>query len=193
MADKNVFLIGMPATGKSTVGRLLGRLLGLPFYDSDDEIELRSGATVSWIFDVEGEAGFREREHQVLEELTQMKGVIVATGGGAVLRAANRQLLRSRGTVVLLDSSDRRIHARTAKDTKRPLLSGSDAAATIARLRRERLPLYRETADFTVVTDKQPARSVAKYIIRELGWESLSQEQVAAASTEISDTTGGEV
>lgn len=165
---QNVFLIGMPATGKSTVGRLLGKLLGCPFYDSDDEIEARCGAAVSWIFDVEGEAGFREREHQVLHDLTAMKGVVIATGGGAVLRAENRQLLSTRGTVVLLDSSDKRIHARTAKDTKRPLLSGANGAATIARLRAERLPLYQSTADFTVITDKQPAKSVAKQIIRNL-------------------------
>ena len=168
MVDKNVFLIGMPATGKSTVGRLLGKLLGCEFFDSDDEIESRSGAAVSWIFDVEGEAGFREREHQVLKELTQMKGVVLATGGGAVLRAENRELLRSRGTVVWLDSSDKRIHARTSKDTKRPLLGGADGAATIARLRKEREPLYESTADFSVITDKQPARSVAKHIVSEL-------------------------
>ena len=172
MVDKNVFLIGMPATGKSTVVRLLGKLLGCDFFDSDDEIESRSGASVSWIFDVEGEAGFREREHQVLNELSQMKGVVVATGGGAILRKDNRELLRSRGTVVWLDSSDKRIRARTSKDSKRPLLGGADraadSAATIARLRAERTPLYESTADFSVITDKQPARSVAKHIVAEL-------------------------
>jgi len=168
MADKNVFLIGMPATGKSTVGRLLGKLLGCEFLDSDDEIESRSGAAVSWIFDVEGEAGFREREHLVLRELTQMKGVVVATGGGAILRSENRDLLRSHGTVVWLDSSDKRIHSRTAKDSKRPLMGGADGAATIARLRAERTPLYESTADFKVITDKQPPRSVAKQIVQQL-------------------------
>jgi len=171
MADRNVFLIGMPATGKSTVGRLLGKLLDAPFFDSDHEIEVRTGAEVSWIFDVEGEAGFRDREQQVIDELTSMSGVVVATGGGAVLREENRQMLRTRGTVVLLDSSDKRIHARTAKDTKRPLLAGPDGAATIARLRTERLPLYRETADYTFVTDRQPARAVARQILRELDLE----------------------
>jgi len=168
MANVNVFLIGMPATGKSTVGRLLGKLLSCQFFDSDDEIESRSGAEISWIFDVEGEAGFREREHQVLKELTEMKGVVLATGGGAILRAENRELLRSRGTVVWLDSSDKRIRARTAKDTKRPLLGGVDGAATIARMRAERTPLYEQTADLTVLTDKQPARMVARQIVREL-------------------------
>lgn len=169
MAQPNVFLIGMPATGKSTVGRLLGRLLKSPFYDCDHEIEVRSGATISWIFDVEGEAGFREREEAVVDELTQLSGVVVATGGGAILRESNRRMLRSRGTVVLLDSSDRRIQARTSNDAKRPLLSGAGGAATIAALRQERLPLYREIADHTFITDKQPARSVAKSIVERLG------------------------
>lgn len=183
MADPNVFLIGMPATGKSTVGRLLGKLLNCPFFDSDEEIEARCGAAVSWIFDVEGEAGFREREEQVLNDLTGMNGVVVATGGGAVLREANRKMLRARGTVVLLDSSDKRIFARTAKDTKRPLLSGADGAATIARLREERLPLYRQTADHTFITDRQPARSVAKQIVQELGFDARSKTGVSAADT----------
>ncbi len=169
MAQPNVFLIGMPATGKSTVGRLLGRLLKSPFYDCDHEIEVRSGATISWIFDVEGEAGFREREEAVVDELTRLSGVVVATGGGAILRESNRRMLRSRGTVVLLDSSDRRIQARTSNDAKRPLLSGAGGAATIAALRQERLPLYREIADHTFITDKQPARSVAKSIVETLG------------------------
>ena len=169
MANKNIFLVGMPATGKSTVGRLLSKLLGCPFFDSDNEIESRCGAAVSWIFDVEGEAGFREREHQVLSDLTKIKGVVLATGGGAVLRSENRDLLRTRGTVVWLDSSDKRIRARTAKDTRRPLLEGADGAATIARLRAERTPLYESTADIKVITDKQPARMVARQIMQDLG------------------------
>jgi len=170
MAQRNVFLIGMPATGKSTVGRLLSKLLKYPFYDTDHEIESRSGATVSWIFDVEGEAGFRDREEAVIADLTQRSGVVVATGGGAVLRASNRRMLSSRGQVVLLDSSDQRIHARTVNDTRRPLLSGSEGALRIATLRRERLPLYQEIADFTFLTDQQPARRVATNIA-----EALSQ------------------
>jgi len=177
MAKPNVFLIGMPATGKSTVGRLLSKLLKCPFYDSDQEIESRSGATVSWIFDVEGEAGFREREESVLADLTQRSGVVLATGGGAVLRASNRRLLSARGQVVLLDSSDQRIHARTANDAKRPLLSGAKGAAAIAALRRERLPLYQEIADYTFVTDKQPARNVAKSIVAALTQE-VSDERL---------------
>ena len=178
MVERNVFLIGMPATGKSTVGRLLARLMKCPFFDSDMEIEARTGAEVSWIFDVEGEAGFREREEQVIEDLTSRSGVVVATGGGVVLREANRRALRSRGTVILLDSSDRRIRARTAKDTKRPLLNSADGAATIAKLRAERLPLYREIADYTFVTDKQPARAVARQIMQQL--EAVGLEHLGA-------------
>ena len=170
MTLRNVFLIGMPATGKSTIGRMLSKLLQYPFYDTDQEIESRSGATVSWIFDVEGEAGFRAREESVLADLTQRSGVVVATGGGVVLRASNRRMLSSCGQVVLLDSTDQRIHARTINDTRRPLLAGAEGAARIAALRRERLPLYQEIADFTFVTDQQPARSVARNIV-----EALSQ------------------
>jgi shikimate kinase len=169
--DHNVFLVGMPAVGKSTIGRLLSKLLQLSFFDSDQEVEARAGANIAWIFDVEGEAGFREREHQVIDELSQRSGVVLATGGGVVLSAANRRILAARGTVVLLDSSDQRICERTAKDTRRPLLKGgkgSDRAEFIARMRAERFPLYREIADLEFVTDKAAARTVARAIAAEM-------------------------
>ncbi len=169
--DHNVFLVGMPATGKSTIGRLLSKLLQLAFFDSDQEVEARAGADIAWIFDVEGEAGFREREHQVIDELSQRSGVVLATGGGAVLSGLNRRILAARGTVVLLDSSDQRICERTAKDVRRPLLSGAkagDRAKFIARMRTERLPLYREIADLEFVTDKAAARTVARAIVAEM-------------------------
>lgn len=168
MADRNIFLVGMPAVGKSTIGRLLGKLLKCPFYDSDHEIEARAGADIPWIFDVEGEAGFREREQQVIDELSQLSGVVLATGGGAVLREANRRMLSARGVVVLLDSTDERIGERTAKDTKRPLFQGAEGATVIARLRAERLPLYRAIADFEFHTDRVAARSVARKIVQEV-------------------------
>ena len=146
MHTQNVFLVGLMAVGKSTVGRCLAQDLGLEFYDTDEVLEERAGAAVAWIFDVEGEVGFRDREQQVIEELTAKSGVVLATGGGAVLRAANRQNLAARGVVVHLDSPLERLVERTARDKKRPLLQGGDARETLARLQRERAPLYAEIA-----------------------------------------------
>ena len=167
MADRNVFLVGMPAVGKSTIGRLLSKLLKCEFFDSDREIEERAGADTPWIFDVEGEAGFRAREQQVIEDLSQRQGIVLATGGGAVLRAANRAALSARGVVILLDSSDQRIAQRTSKDTRRPMFAQGDARETIRRIRAERLPLYREIADYEFVTDKKAPRAVAQEILQD--------------------------
>jgi len=162
-----VFLVGMPAVGKSTIGRLLSKMLQCRFYDSDREIELRAGADTPWIFDMEGEAGFREREQQVIDDLSQLQGIVLATGGGAILRAANRTALASRGVVILLDSSDQRIAQRTSKDTRRPLFAEGDPVETIRRLRAERLPLYREIADYEFITDKKAPRVVAREILQD--------------------------
>ena len=168
MSDTNIFLVGMPAVGKSTIGRLLAKLRCCPFLDSDQEVEARAGADIPWIFDVEGEEGFREREQQVIDDLTQRSGIVLATGGGAVLRTANRRALAGRGTVVLLDSSNERIGERTARDVRRPLFRGAEGRKVIERLRRERLPLYREVADFTFRTDRYTARTIARNILREV-------------------------
>lgn len=168
MPERSVFLVGMPAVGKSTIGRMLSKLLGYPFYDSDREIEVRAGADTPWIFDVEGEEGFREREQQVIDDLTQLPGIVLATGGGAVIRAENRRILATRGIVVLLDSSDQRIAQRTSKDSRRPLFATGDAVATIRRLRAQRLPLYREIADYEFVTDRAPPKQVAREILQDL-------------------------
>ena len=105
MREQNIFLVGLMAVGKSTVGRQLAEVLNRPFFDSDHEIETRAGAEIAWIFDVEGEVGFRDREEQVIDDLSQMQGIVMATGGGAVLREINRQNLASRGTVFHLDLS----------------------------------------------------------------------------------------
>ncbi|HEY5646546.1 MAG TPA: shikimate kinase AroK [Pseudomonadales bacterium] len=168
MSKQNIFLVGLMAVGKSTVGRLLAQQLGYAFYDSDHVIEERAGADIAWIFDVEGEAGFRERESQVLDELTAKEGVVVATGGGAVLRAQNRQMLGSRGCVVHLHSPLERLLERVQKDRKRPLLQNDDAAGTLARLQREREPLYSEVADYRFVTDQQSPKSLVRSIIEQL-------------------------
>ena len=156
------------AVGKSTVGRQLADALDMPFYDSDAEIEARAGAEVSWIFDVEGEAGFRDREEHVIDELTQMQGVVVATGGGAVKRPNNRAHLAARGIVVHLDCPLQRLLARTRKDKKRPLLQGDDREEVLRKLMCERAPLYAEIADYRFVSDDQSAKTLVQQIVRKL-------------------------
>jgi shikimate kinase len=164
MSKQNIYLVGLMAVGKSTVGRTLAGRLDYDFYDSDHVIEERAGADISWIFDVEGEAGFRDRETAVLDELTRLEGIVLATGGGAVLRAENRKMLAARGIVIHLDSPIDRLLERTEKDKKRPLLNTGDPAKTLKRLQRERAPLYEEIADFRFVTDRQPPKLLAKAI-----------------------------
>jgi len=168
MSRTNIILIGLMAVGKSTVGRLLAESLGLEFYDADQVVEDRAGAPVSWIFDVEGETGFRDREQQVIEDLTREDGIVLATGGGAVLRPANRAALAERGVVVHLDSPIERLLERTRKDRKRPLLRQGNPREVLTRLAAERDPLYREIADYRFVTDRQGARTLAKEIERRL-------------------------
>jgi len=164
MPRPNIILIGLMAVGKSTVGRMLAEALGMKFYDTDHVVEQRAGAPISWIFDVEGEAGFREREHQVLDDLTREEGIVLATGGGAVLRADNRAVLASRGIVIHLDSPIERLLERTRNDRKRPLLRQGNPRETLTRLAQEREPLYREIADYRFVTDRQGARVLAREI-----------------------------
>ncbi len=132
--NHNVFLIGLMAVGKTTVGRLLSDELGLPFFDTDRVVEEKAGADIAWIFDKEGEAGFRDRECQVVDELTQRDGVVLATGGGVVLREENRRNLATRGVVVFLDSPIERLVERTRRDKRRPLLRQGDPRVTLERL-----------------------------------------------------------
>ena len=168
MSQKSIYFVGLMAVGKSTVGRLLADSLDMQFYDTDQVIEERAGAPVAWIFDVEGEPGFRDREQHVIDELTQDPGIVLATGGGAVLRPENRRLLSARGCVVHLDSPIERLVERTQKDKKRPLLRGGESKETFKRLLSERQPLYTEVADYRFVTDQQGPRALAKQIERKL-------------------------
>lgn len=168
MMRQNIFIVGLMAVGKSTVGRLLAETLHMPFYDSDAEIEVRAGAEVSWIFDVEGEPGFREREEHVIDDLTQLDGVVLATGGGAVKSAANRAHLAARGTVIHLDCPLKRLLARTHKDKKRPLLQGSDREQVLRKLMAEREPLYSEIADYRFESDERSAKHLVQLIVRKL-------------------------
>ena len=143
----NIFLIGPMGSGKTTIGQRLAKLLGLEFLDCDHELEAATGASVSLIFDVEGEEGFRARETKMLDQLTARSGVLIATGGGVVLREENRDLLRERGTVVYLRTSVSQQLRRLSRDKSRPLLQTEDRRAKLTRLAEERNPLYREITD----------------------------------------------
>lgn len=154
--------------GKSTIGRLLSKELRLPFKDSDKEIEQRTGADIPWIFDVEGEQGFREREQAVIADLSAGEALVLATGGGAVLREANRSNLREGGRVVYLHASVDQQIERTARDRNRPLLQRADPAQVLRELMAIRDPLYREIADIIIETDERPPRMVVQEIIERL-------------------------
>lgn len=154
--------------GKSTIGRLLAKELRLPFKDSDKEIEQRTGADIPWIFDVEGERGFRDREQSMLQELCLADGVVVATGGGAVLRPANREALRAGGRVVYLHTSVEQQIDRTSRDRNRPLLRTADPGRVLRDLMAIRDPLYREIADIIIETDERPPRLVVQEILERL-------------------------
>jgi shikimate kinase len=154
--------------GKSTIGRLLAKELRLPFKDSDKEIEQRTGADIPWIFDVEGEQGFREREQAVICELCHQDGLVLATGGGAVMRAENRQALHSGGRVVYLHTSVDQQIDRTARDRNRPLLRSANPAQVLSDLMAMRDPLYREVADIIIETDERPPRMVVQEILARL-------------------------
>ncbi len=167
---RNIFLIGPMGAGKTTVGKMLAEQLGLTFLDTDREIEERTGADIAWIFDIEGEDGFREREAKVLDELTARNGVLIAAGGGAVLREENRRRLISRGTVVYLETPIEQQVERTSRDKKRPMLADSDSSDEVrdvlTTLHDERNTLYMETADLVFRADKRSARVLAAEIAK---------------------------
>ncbi len=154
--------------GKSTIGRLLAKELRLPFKDSDKEIEQRTGANIPWIFDREGEAGFREREQAMIAELCASDGLVLATGGGAVMREENRKALHAGGRVVYLHASVDQQVSRTARDRNRPLLRTADPAKVLGDLLAMRDPLYREIADVVIETDERPPRMVVMEILARL-------------------------
>ncbi|WP_396588367.1 shikimate kinase AroK [Bermanella sp. R86510] len=168
MLKQNVYLVGPMGAGKSTIGRLLSQELKLYFKDSDREIEDRCGCDIPWIFDVEGEAGFRDREAQAIDEITQESGVLLATGGGAVIRPENRQHLAARGTVVYLRTSVEQQLARTSKDKNRPLLQKPNPRKILETLMQQRDPLYREIADIIIHTDDNNPKLVVQEIVKQL-------------------------
>ena len=167
MSDKqptSIFLIGMMASGKTTIGKRLAERLGWAFYDADRELEARCGVPVSYIFEKEGEAGFRARETQMLAELTALDGVVVATGGGAPMFEVNRRLL-ARGLVLQLASSISDIIERTAHDASRPLLAGDDKVERIRSIMLERALTYDAVSDEKVITSRKPVESVVTRIL----------------------------
>ncbi|WP_333841238.1 shikimate kinase AroK [Pelomicrobium sp.] len=168
LPSRNIFLVGMMGAGKSTVGKLLARRLGKTFLDSDHEIRRRTGVEIPVIFEIEGEEGFRAREAAILRELTQQEDVVLATGGGAVLRPENRALLKARGTVIYLRGSVEELWARTRHDRNRPLLQTADPKARLGELLQERDPLYREVADLVVDTSRASAPALARRIEKRL-------------------------
>jgi shikimate kinase len=155
-------------SGKTVVGRALARRLGLSFVDSDAEIESRTGVDISYIFGREGEEGFRIRERDVIDALTQTAGIVLATGGGAVLSAVNRERLAARGTVVFLDTTIEQQLQRTRRSKHRPLLGDTDRRATLEKLAEARDPLYRSIAAITIRTDGRAPAAVASDIARTL-------------------------
>ncbi len=165
-----IFLIGPMGSGKTAVGRALARRLGLPFADSDAEIESRTGVDIAYIFEREGEEGFRIRESEVIDALTAADGgIVLATGGGSVLLPGNRERLAARGTVVFLDTTIERQLERTRKSRHRPLLAGNDRRAKLEERALVRGPLYRSIAALTIRTDGRAPGAVAGEIARALG------------------------
>src|SRR5580658_665085 len=162
----SVFLVGPMGSGKTAVGKCLARLLSAPFYDSDAQIEQRTGVDIPFIFEKEGEAGFRQREREAIEALTQLEPIVLATGGGAVLLQENRRALSTRGFVVYLETSVAQQKNRVRRNRNRPLLQDGDPALKLAELMRHRGPLYVEVADIIVPTDGRKVGAVAADIMR---------------------------
>ncbi len=165
--SENIYLVGLMGAGKTTIGRQLAKSLKLPFYDSDKAIEERTGVDIPTIFEFEGEEGFRDREQKMIRQLTQMKGIVLATGGGAILREENRKLLKESGFIVYLQCSVERILERTRRDTQRPLLQTGNPKERIEQLFLQREPLYLSCADFKVNTGIMASKEVVEHILEE--------------------------
>nr|VFJ74672.1 MAG: shikimate kinase [Candidatus Kentron sp. FW] len=164
----NVFLVGPMGVGKTSVGRQLAKFLGKQFVDSDREIEARAGAAVSLLFELEGEPGFRLREQSTIDELTRREGIVLATGGGAILVRENRIRLANRGIVIYLYAPIERLIQRTSGDRNRPLLQTADPRGRLEKIVKEREPFYRQVADMVVSADGKSPRHVANHILKRI-------------------------
>ena len=162
----NIFIVGPMGSGKSTVGKIISDELFLNFFDTDDEIEARTGASIDWIFDLEGEDGFRKRESEMLEEMVKKNSIVLSTGGGIILSKSNRELLSSRGTVFYLSTPISTQVERTSKDKDRPLLKNGDAGKILTKLHDERKNLYKEVSDHIIITEDKSSQEVANEIIK---------------------------
>ena len=178
----NIFLVGLMGAGKTTIGRALAKRLDKRFVDADHEIESRTGASIPLIFEIEGEASFRQREADVIRDLTAQEGIVLATGGGAVLNEASRRLLKERGVVVYLRASVSSILQRTSHDRNRPLLQTADPKARIEELSQQRGPLYEEVAHITVETGRPNVQSVVQNILGQLEKYTVADDEAHAAS-----------
>ena len=162
----NIFIVGPMGSGKSTVGKIISSELFLNFFDTDEEIETRTGASIDWIFDLEGEEGFRKRESNILEEMVQQNSSVLSTGGGIILSESNRELLSSRGTVFYLATPIKVQLERTSKDKDRPLLKNGDPGKILEELHVARESLYEEVADYIVNTEGKSSQEVSTEIIK---------------------------
>jgi shikimate kinase len=165
----SLYLVGMMGAGKSTVGRLLARRLKLRFFDCDHEIERRCGVKIPLVFEIEGEAGFRAREAETVAELSELPGIVLATGGGAVLLEENRRRLAARGTVIYLRARPEDLYSRVRNDRNRPLLATADPLRRLRELHAERDPLYASIADVVIDTGKQTVQALARELVGRLG------------------------
>ena len=163
---KNIYLIGLMGSGKTTLGKILSKKLDKIFYDSDQVIEEKLGVDVSMIFEYEGEEGFREREKDILQELVSKKNIVLATGGGIILSKSNRDLLSENGIVIYLKSNQKDLILRTKNDKTRPLLKNGNIELIIKKLCKEREPLYEEIADFEIMTKNKRVHEVVNEIIK---------------------------
>lgn len=181
---RNIVLIGPMGSGKTTIGKQLARMFNLDFYDCDHELERLTGASVSLIFDLEGESGFRLREHQLLQKLTKKTGVLIATGGGIVCSKENRRLLSSNGLVVYLKTSIDNQLKRLEKDKSRPLLQAEDRMQRLLELAKVRNPLYEDTADLVFTTQNTSVYATARALYSDIQQQldTLSREQPYANS-----------
>ncbi|MCC7136483.1 MAG: shikimate kinase [Nitrosomonas sp.] len=171
----NIILIGLMGAGKTTIGKLLASSMGRTFIDSDHEIQQRTGVNIPVIFEFEGEAGFRKRETEVLQAVALLPDIVLATGGGAVLREENRELLRKNGTVIYLRVPVNELKRRTRFDKNRPLLQTDNPQARLIELFNQRDPLYRETAHIILDSGRQSARALVQTLIKKLEEFRLSQ------------------